>query len=87
VPLAEAPLLKVLVGDADSVVERLAVVEPLSVPLGVCEEVCVDVLVPLEVDELVAVTDKLIDEEGESVPLSVPLNDGNAPIVTEEVGD
>jgi hypothetical protein len=45
------------------------------------------VLVPLEVGELVAVTDKLIDELGESVPLSVPLNDGNAPRVTEEVGD
>ncbi len=44
-------------------------------------------LVPLEVGELVAVTDKLIDELGESVPLSVPLNDGNAPRVTEEVGD
>ena len=44
-------------------------------------------LVPLEVDELVAVTDKLIDEERESVPLSVPLNDGNAPIVTDEVGE
>ena len=42
---------------------------------------------PLEVGEVVAVTDKLIDELGESVPLSVPLNDGNAPIVTDEVGE
>ncbi len=44
-------------------------------------------LVPLEVGELVAVTDRLIDDVDESVPESLPLNDGNAPIVREEVGD
>ncbi len=44
-------------------------------------------LVPLEVGELVAVPDKLIVEVDESVPESLPLNDGNAPIVREEVGD
>ncbi len=35
----------------------------------------------------VGVTDKLIVDVEESVPLSVPLNDGNAPTVTEDVGD
>jgi len=45
------------------------------------------VLVPLEVGELVAVTDKLLVDVVESVPLSEPVIDGNAPIVTEEVGD
>ncbi len=33
------------------------------------------------------VTDKLIVDVEESVPLSVPVIDGNAPIVTEDVGD
>ncbi len=42
-------------------------------------------LVPLEVDELVAVTDKLIVEVDESVPLSLLLNDGPAPLVTDAV--
>ena len=44
-------------------------------------------LVPLPVVELVAVTDKLIVEVVESVPLLLLLIDGNAPIVTEDVGD
>ena len=44
-------------------------------------------LVPLPVVELVAVTDKLIVEVVESVPLLLLLIDGNAPIVTDEVGD
>ena len=44
-------------------------------------------LVLLLVVELVAVTDRLIDDVDESVPESLPLNDGNAPIVREEVGD
>ena len=46
-----------------------------------------DVLVPLPVDELVAVTEELIVLVDESVPLLLLLNEGNAPIVTEEVGD
>ena len=44
-------------------------------------------LVPLPVVELVAVTDKLIVEVVESVTLLLLLIDGNAPIVTDEVGD
>ena len=43
--------------------------------------------VPEIVALAVGVADKLIVDVDESVPLSVPLNDGNAPIVTEEVGD
>ncbi len=50
-------------------------------------DVCDEVLVPLPVDELVAVTDALIVDVVESVPLLLLLSDGNAPIVTEEVGD
>jgi len=42
--------------------------------------------VPLEVGELVAVTDKLIVDVVESVPLSEPVSDGNAPLVIDEVG-
>ena len=44
-------------------------------------------LVLLEVDELVAVTEALIVLVDVSVPVLLLLNDGNAPIVTEEVGD
>ncbi len=44
-------------------------------------------LVPLEVDELVAVTDSLAVGVVESVPVLLLLCDGNAPIVREEVGD
>ena len=44
-------------------------------------------LVPLEVDELVDVTDALIVADGESVLVSLPVIDGPAPTVTEEVGD
>ena len=43
-------------------------------------------LVPLPVVELVAVTDKLIVDVVESVPLSEPVSDGNAPLVIDEVG-
>jgi hypothetical protein len=42
--------------------------------------------VPEIVALAVGVTDKLIVDVEESVPLSVPLNDGNAPLVIEEVG-
>ncbi len=44
-------------------------------------------LVLLPVVELVAVTDSLLVDVVESVPLLLLLIDGNAPIVTEEVGD
>jgi hypothetical protein len=45
------------------------------------------VLVPLEVDELVDVTDALIVMDGESVLVSVPVSEGAAPTVTEAVGE
>ena len=76
-----------LVGDIVIVEERLTVVDPLSLPLGVCEAVGDDVLVPLPVSELVPLIDALIVDVVESVPLLLLLSDGNAPIVTEEVGD
>ena len=43
--------------------------------------------VPEIVALAVGVADKLIVDVEESVPLLLLLNDGNAPIVTEEVGD
>ncbi len=61
--------------------------DPLSLPLGVCDAVGVAVLVLVPVVELVDVTDSLVVGVVESVPLSVPVNDGPAPLVTEEVGD
>ena len=51
------------------------------------EAVSEEVTVPEIVALAVGVTDKEFDDVDESVPLSVPLNDGNAPRVTEEVGD
>ena len=76
-----------LVGDVVIVEERLIVVDPLSLPLGVCEAVGDDVLVPLPVSELVPLIDALIVDVVESVPLSVPVNDGPAPFVTDAVGE
>ena len=52
----------------------------------VVEGVCDDVLVPLPVGEPVPLTDALIVEVDESVPLSLPLNDGPAPFVTDAEG-
>ena len=85
--LAVPPTDKELVGVELTVLEKLIVVDPLSLPLGVCEAVCDEVLVPLPVFELVAVTDSLAVEDVESVPLSVPVNDGPAPFVTDAVGE
>ena len=76
-----------LVGDVVIVEERLTVVDPLSLPLGVCEAVGDDVLVPLPVGELVPLTVALIVDVVESVPLSLPDMEGPAPFVTDEVGE
>ena len=43
--------------------------------------------VPEIVALAVGVTEELIVDVVESVPVLLMLNDGNAPIVTEEVGD
>ena len=76
-----------LVGDIVIVEERLTVVDPLSLPLGVCEAVGDDVLVPLPVSELVPLIDALIVDVVESVPLSLPDMEGPAPFVTDAVGE
>ena len=86
VQLAVSPKLRVLVGDELTVLERLIVVDPLSLPEGVCDGVCDDVLEPLPVAEPVPLTDELIVGVTESVPLLLLLTDGNAPFVTDEVG-
>ena len=87
VQLDVSPKLRVLVGDAVIVEERLIVVDSLSLPEGVCDGVCDDVLVPLPVAEPVPLTDELIVGVIESVPLLLLLNDGSAPLVTDDVGD
>ena len=86
VPLAVSPKLSVLVPDVVIVEERLIVADPLSLPEGVCDGVCDDVLVPEPVDEPVPLTDELSVDVAESVPLLLLLNDGSAPLVTDEVG-
>ena len=85
--LAEPPTDKELVAVAEIVEERLIVVDPLSLPVGVCEGVCDEVLEPLPVGEPVPLTDELIVEVCESVPESLPVNDGPAPLVTDAVGE
>jgi hypothetical protein len=62
-------------------------VEPVSDPLDVCDGVCDDVLVLLEVGEFVLVTDALIVDVDEAVPLSLPVIEGPAPFVTDAVGE
>ena len=70
-----------------TVLERLFVVDPLSLPVGVCVDVCDDVLVSLPVGEPVPLTDELIVDVVESVPLSLPDTEGPAPLVTDAVGE
>ena len=55
--------------------------------LCVLDGVISDVAVPEIVALAVGVTDSVIVDVAESVPLLLLLVDGNAPIVTEEVGD
>ena len=85
--LAVPPTDNELVGVELTVLERLTVVDPLSLLVGVCDAVGDAVLVPLPVEELVAVTDSLAVGVVESVPLSLPVNDGPAPFVTDAVGE
>ena len=87
VPLADSPKLCVLVGVAVTVLDRLIVVDPLLLPVDVCDGVCDDVLVPLPVADPVPLTDELTVDVVESVPVLLLLTDGNAPLVTDEVGD
>ncbi len=85
-PLALPPVLRVGVGVAVTVVERERVLEELSDPDGVCDGVIDDVPVPLPVLDDVGVTERLDVEVVLSVPLSEPVLDGLAPLVTEAVG-
>ncbi len=85
--LAVPPTDKELVGVELTVLEILTVVDPLSLPLGVCEAVGDAVLVPLPVVELVAVTDSLAVGVVAPVPLSLLVNEGPAPFVTDAVGE
>ena len=61
--------------------------DPLSLPLGVCEDVGDAVLVLVPVVELVAVTDSLAVGVVSPVPESLLVRDGPAPLVTDAVGE
>jgi hypothetical protein len=86
VPLAEPPIDKVVVGVAVTVVERLIVGDPLSLPDGVCDGVrepepvpdSVGVGEPVGVEDSVAVVDPVREFDPEIEEL--------APNVTEAVG-
>ena len=83
VPLSEP----VSDGNAPLVIDEVGVLEidleSEMVEVGVCDAV----LVPLPVEEPVPLTDALIVDVDESVPLSLLLNDGPAPLVTDAVGE
>ena len=85
VPLADPPTLKVLVGVAVTVLERLILVDPLSLPLCVCDGDVLDVLMLLPVVEPVPLDDALIVDVVESIPLSLDVKDGPAPFVGDVV--
>ena len=85
VPLAEPPRVNVVVDDAVIALERLAVVDPLSLPDGVCVGVPELDPVPELVDELVGVAlpVPVADTLDESDMLGV--NEELAPNVTDGV--
>ena len=85
-PLALPPVLRVVVGVALTVVDRLCVLEELSDPEGVCDGVMDGVPVPLPVVVDVGVTERLSVDVVLLVPLSEPVELGLAPRVTDAVG-
>ena len=87
VTLALAPRDNVAVGVAVALGVALNVLEPLSLPVRVGDGVTVDVPVPLPVALAVGVADALEVAEIDSEPLLLPVLDGLAPTVTEDVGE
>ena len=85
-PLALPPVLRVVVGVALTVVDRLCVLDELSDPDGVCDGVSDDVPVPLPVLDAVGVTERLAVVVVLPVPVSEPVELGLAPRVTDAVG-
>ncbi len=61
--------------------------DELSEPDGVCDAVTDDVPVQLPVPDAVGVTERLAVDVALSVPLSEPVLDGLAPLVTLAVGE
>ena len=86
-PLALPPVLRVVVGVAVAVVDRLCVLDELSDPDGVCDGVKDAVPVPLPVLLAVGVTERLAVDVVLPVPLSEPVELGLAPRVTDAVGE
>lgn len=87
VPLAEAPMDRVVDGVAVAVLERLSVVDPLSLPDGVCVGVHEfdGVSVPVGDVDSVGVEDSV--GVVEPVPEFEPLAEAFAPVVSDAVGD
>ena len=87
VPLAEAPMDRVVDGVAVAVLERLSVVDPLSLPDGVCVGVHEFDGVSVQVGEVDpdGVEDSVVVVE--PVPESDPVFEELAPVVSDAVGD
>ena len=85
-PLALPPALIVVVGVALLVVDKLCVLVELPDPDGVGDGVIDDVLVPLPELDGVGVTERLLVDVVELVPVSLPELLGLAPTVIEAVG-
>ena len=75
VPLAEPPMLSELVGVAVIVVDKLAAIEPLSLPVLVLDGVELEVLEPVPEEELVGLL------EGEFVDVDVVDKDAVGDLV------
>ncbi len=75
VTLAEPPVLSELVGVAVTVVDKLAAIVPLSLPVLVCVGVELEVLEPVPEEELVGLL------EGEFVDVDVAEKDADGDIV------
>ena len=79
VPLAEPPMLSELVGVAVIVVDKLAAIEPLSLPVLVLDGVELEVLEPVPEEELVGLFEGDVDGvdvfDSEAVEETVALND------------
>jgi hypothetical protein len=84
--LSDAPREGERDGVAVSVDDALTVLEPLSLPVGVPEGVGAAVPVPLPVGLGVIGGVLLADIVVDGVPESEPVDEGDAPSVTEEVG-
>ena len=87
VPLAEPPMLSVLVGDVVIVEDDVSTIEPLSLPVLVPVGVELEVLEPVPDDELVGLfegeVDGVVVADNEAVGETVALNDEEGVLLAE----